>query len=280
MKKILVPIDFSDNAADALHFAIQLNEKLKGKITLLHVLEVPLSTFNAGGEMNLSHAEIVFQKQLLEGTQQKLHEWADKVRSAGQEVAVKMEFGNPYKSIAKDLTDEGADWIVMGSKGASGLKEVFLGSNAERVVRHSDCPVFVIKGPTRLSDMKNMVFASSLDAEQDHMVPKVKEIQQLLGLNVHVIRVKTPHNFLTEHAAREQLDAFEKRTGMVNNTLNTIEADYPDEGIVAFAEKIKTGLIVMGTHGRSGLAHFFGGSQAEDVVNHSKIPVLTFKIKE
>ena len=45
-----------------------------------------------------------------------------------------------------------------------------------------------------------------------------------------------------------------------------------------FAEEVKAGLILMGTHGKTGLGHFFGGSRTEDVANHSKIPVMTFKI--
>jgi nucleotide-binding universal stress UspA family protein len=280
MKKILVPIDFSPNADDALHFAIQLNEKIEGKITLLHVLDAPMATINTQGEVTANSLEFIYQREIIKGTRERMHQWAELVRKKDQLVNVKMEFGNPFKGIAKELTNEGADWIVMGSKGASGLSEVLVGSNAERVIRHANCPVFVIKGPTSIVGLKTMVFASDLSHEHDSIVARVKEIQQLLGLDVHVVRVRTSHNYRVEALAFEHLLDFEKRTGLNSNSIHTVDAGSADEGIIEFAERVKAGLIVMGTHGRTGLAHLFEGSRAEDVVNHSKIPVLILRISD
>ncbi|MCP4457391.1 MAG: universal stress protein [Cytophagales bacterium] len=279
MKKILVPVDFSPSSENALDFAMQLNEIIKGKITLLHVLELPASSVNYGGDMTAATAEVVYRRELIEGTSTKLHELEDKVRATGQEASIKMEFGSPYKGIGKELSEEGADWIIMGSKGASGLKEIFVGSNAERVIRHSKCPVITIKEKVDLRTMKSMVFASDLSMDQDGIAGKAQQIQELLGLNMHILRVKTPYNYLTEEVAKDQLEEFAERNGLVDYSLSTIEADFSEDGIIKFAEEQKAGLIVMGTHGRTGIAHLFGGSRAEDVANHSKIPLLTFKIE-
>ena len=69
-----------------------------------------------------------------------------------------------------------------------------------------------------------------------------------------------------------------KRNFLDRYTTTTVDADYSDEGIVDYAEEVGAGMILMGTHGRTGLAHIFGGSRAEDVANESKIPVMTFRI--
>ena len=278
MKKIIVPVDFSEISSNALDFAIEFNQKVNGQIILLHVLEFPSYSFSTMGEMDLDRPDTLLNGELIKGVRKRLEEWSARVSDAGQKVIALMRYGNPYQNMSKEVVKEKADWVIMGSKGASGLSEVFIGSNAERVIRHSDCPVITVKGPAKISEMKSFVFASDLSEEQDWVAMKAKEIQELLGLNMHLVKVKTPINFLAETTAQKQLKAFEKRNYFEDFTLNTIEADYPDEGIVAFAEEVKAGMILLGTHGKTGLAHLFGGSRAEDVANESKIPVMTFKL--
>jgi len=278
MKKIIVPIDFSSHAEDALDFAIQFNQRIQGEILLLHVLELPATSVNYGGDMTAATAEVIYRRELLDGISTKMHAWAQKVKDAGQQVAIRTAYGSPYKSIGKEVAEEGGDWVITGSGGASGLSEVFIGTNAERIIRFSPCPVITIKGKTNLASIKNMVFASDLSLEQESVAAKAQEFQKLLNLNMHVLRVKTPHNFLTEKVAREQLEEFAERAGLVDYTLNTISAEFSEEGIVRFADEIHAGLIVMGTHGRTGFAHLIGGSRAEEVANHAKVPVVTFRI--
>ncbi|MEM6831857.1 MAG: universal stress protein [Bacteroidota bacterium] len=278
MKKIIVPVDFSPQAADALDFAIDFGKKVKSKILLLHILETPTSSFSVTGEVNQPSMETLYKEEFIKGVHHRLDEWAQKVREAGVEVGTRMKYGNPFHNISRAITEEKASLIIMGSKGASGLKEVFIGSNAERVIRYAACPVIVIKGPTALEKMRNLVLASDLSEEQDRIASKAKEVQSLLGLNMHVLKVRTGYNFLTSNEANKQLEGFARRNLLQNHTLNTIEAEYADEGIVEFAEEVNAGIILIGTHGKTGLAHFFGGSRAEDLVNESKIPVMTFKL--
>ena len=155
---------------------------------------------------------------------------------------------------------------------------MFLGSNAEKVIRYSKCPVITVKGPAKISEMQNIVFASDLSEEQNRVACKAKEVQEMLGINMHIVKVRTPHNFLSKKSANEQLQAFAKCNHFENSILSSIEGDYPDEGIIVFAEEVKAGMVIIGTHGKTGLARLFGGSRAEDLANHSTIPVMTFKI--
>ncbi len=278
MKKIIVPVDFSDISSHALDFAIDFNKIVKGEIILLHVLELPSYSFSVMGEMDLDHPDQLLNAKFIEGAHNRLVEWSERVQEAGQEVKIRMKHGHPYEKMAKEIVEEKANWIVIGSHGASGLSEIFLGSNAERVIRYSECPVITVKGPAKIADMKNIVFASDLSEDQNWVAYRAKDVQEMLGLNMHIVKVKTPHNFLSEDAVQDQLKAFASRNHFENTTLNSIEGDYPDEGIVEFAEKVGSGLIIIGTHGKTGLAHIFGGSRAEDLANRSTIPVLTFKM--
>ncbi len=277
MKKILVPTDFSQRAKEALDFAIQFNEKLNGKIILMHVLEFPYESYDIVAEIDLPSVKEVYHNDFIDRVHARLSDLSSSIPE-GVEFETKIKYGHAYVSISREIAEEQVDYIIMGSKGASGLKEIFVGSVAEKVIRNADCPVITVKGPADLRQMKSFVFASDLTEEHDFIAHQMKDLQELLDLNVHLLKVKTPHNFLSENKANEQLDAFVKRNYLDRITKNTIEAEYSDEGIVDFAEGIGAGMIVMGTHGKTGLAHLFGGSRAEDVANESQIPVMTYKI--
>jgi nucleotide-binding universal stress UspA family protein len=278
MKKILVPVDFSEMASHALDFAIELSEKVKGEILLVHVIEMPVGHLSFTGEVNTTGMEAFYTGEFIKATHNKLDEWSKRVIDAGQKVTVHMKYGNAFTNISKLISEEKANWIVMGSKGASGLREVFIGSNAERMIRHAECPVFIIKGETHIKDIKSMAFASDLSKEQDLIADHAKDMQELLGLNMHVVKVKTPYNWLDESQAKKQLEHFAERNYLKDFTLNSIDADFVDKGAVEFAQDVNAGLIVMGTHGKKGIAHIIGGSITEDVVNESKIPILVYKI--
>ena len=75
------------------------------------------------------------------------------------------------------------------------------------------------------------------------------------------------------------MQEFAKRLQLKNFTLNIFSDNTEEEGIIYFADHINADLIAMATHGRTGFAHVISGSIAEDVVSHSKRPVLTFVIK-
>lgn len=280
MKKIVVPVDFSELSGHALNFAIEFNEKIKGEILLVHVIDIPVGHINFTGDVDSASAETFYTGEFIKATKSKLEEWAKKVEDAGQKVKFQMKFGNAFTSISKIVAEDESTWIIMGSKGASGLREVFIGSNAERMIRYAKCPVIIVKGETHLKDMKSMAFASDLSQEQDLIANYAKDIQELLGLNMHLVKVKTPYNWLDDVQAKKQLEHFAERNYLKDFTTSTVDADFADEGAVKFAEEVGAGLIVLGTHGKKGIAHLLGGSIAEDIVNESKVPILVFKIPD
>lgn len=280
MKKIVVPVDFSELAAHALNFAIEFNEKIGGEIKLVHVLDLPIGHITFSGEMDSSTAESFYTGEFIKATHSKLEEWAQRVKDAGQQVVVHMKYGNTFTNISKVVAEDESSWIIMGSKGSSGLAEIFVGSNAERMIRHAKCPVIIVKGETHLKDIKSMAFSSDLSPEQDIIAHYAKDIQEMLGLNMHLVKVKTPYNWLDDVQAKKQLEHFAERNYLKDFTINTVDADFADEGTIAFAKDVGAGLIVLGTHGKKGIAHILGGSIAEDVVNESKVPILVYKIPD
>ena len=105
-----------------------------GKIILMHVLDFPSGSFNTTGEMSAMDPEIIFHGEFIKGVHNRLEEIKS---SLSKDVEIKIKYGNPYISISIEIAEEEVDYIIMGSDGASGLKEVFIGSVAEKVIRNA-----------------------------------------------------------------------------------------------------------------------------------------------
>ena len=281
MKKILVPTDFSKEATYALTFAEEIARKINAELHLLHVMEVPYGSYSVMGEFIPSSSfENVFQVQWIKQTKRELDELVDGLVSRGIAAVPHFIFGNTFSHIHKTVTSQDMDMIVMGSKGASGLSEFLIGSNAEKVIRRATCPVITVKGETHLSDIRSLVYATDCTVEQDQVVTHIKALQEMLDLQLYLVRVITPYNFLVKGTAMDQLNTFAEKHQFENFILSTIEAEFAEEGILAFAEHNKIDMVAMGTHGRTGLAHLFGGSVSESVANHANIPIWTLKMQE
>jgi hypothetical protein len=167
----------------------------------------------------------------------------------------------------------------MGSKGASGFEEVLIGSNTEKVVRHAKCPVLTVKSKIKIEDVKDIVFATSFKEEDSHMAEEIMRLQEVFNAKLHLVRVNTPNNFETTRKLMERANTFVKENEINNYTINIYNDKVEEDGIIFFAQDIDADLIALATHGHTGLIHLLSGSIAEDVVNHAKRPVWTFRIK-
>ncbi len=277
MQKILVPCDFSKQAINAYRFALDLAAQSKGSVHLLNVIELPVM------HDTVLMPVLAFEQQLLEDLQkaasEKFTEIREKYKVPGVRVITSVQFGAVSRMVQDYIKSESIDLVVMGSHGASGIREFFIGSNAEKVVRNSPVPVLVIKDYYK-GPIKHVVFPNTLDTErQEDLVMKVKALQDFFRAQLHIVWINTPLNFTSDVETRSRLEAFAKRYMFKNYTINIFNNRNEEQGIVDFAATVKGSLIAMGTHGRKGIAHFLTGSLAEDIVNHSKGLVWTYSLR-
>ncbi|MEQ9415281.1 MAG: universal stress protein [Cyclobacteriaceae bacterium] len=169
------------------------------------------------------------------------------------------------------------DLLVMGTKGASGLKEFFVGSNTEKIVRWSPVPVIAIKQSVKASSIKNIVFPSTLHDDEEELTMRVKALQAFFKAKLHVVNINTPANFRTDVVTRKQMKDFAKRFMLKDYTLNVYNDLNEELGVANFIKEVKGDMVAMSTHGRKGLNHLMSGSIAEDVVNHIECPIWTWK---
>lgn len=274
MKKILVPTDFSPQAENALKVAAQLAKKHKSEIYLLHMLELPLNLVdqaNSGGSL----PESLFFMKL---AHKRFKEVLDSKYLKGITVYETVLFQNTFEGITEVATKNKVDIIIMGSHGASGFKEMFIGSNTEKVVRTSKIPVLVIKNEHEKFAIKNFVFASDFSQECKKPFKEAVKFAESVKAKLHLVFINTATNFMTTEEANAVMEKFLKGMAISNYSLNIYNDNSVEKGVLNFAQAIDADLIGMATHGRKGLSHFFNGSVSEDLVNHAKRPVITFKI--
>lgn len=277
MKKIIVPIDFSEYSDYALETAAMLARKNNAEILALHMLEMSEAMLTKGE--NDMQMETVFFLKLAE---KRFNEFLEKDYLEGLKVTPIIKHFKVFSEVNEVAKEQGADLVVMGSHGTSGIKEFFVGSNTEKVVRYSEIPVLVIKHNPILTEFDNVVFACDFSEESVAAYLNAKRMFTSLNSKMHLIYVNLPSESFKSTAEMEAkvVNFLKKADGNLDSIKNvTYVNDYSvEKGITNFSNLLGADLIAIATHGRKGLAHFFEGSISEDLANHAALPVMTFKI--
>ena len=277
MKKIIVPIDFSEHSEYALETAAKLAKKYDAELLVLHMLEMSDVMFTASDD--LQNQKAAFFLQLAE---QKFEDFLNKDYLQDIEVTPIVKHFKVFSEVNDVAAENNADLIVMGSHGATGVREFFVGSNTERVVRNAQVPVLVIKQKMPDINFEDVVYASDFSVESIEVYHKASLLFNAIGAKPYFVHVNLPNEQFRSSAEIEKkvVDFFQKAEGNLDKLDDVYYVDdYTiEDGILNFANKIGADLIAVPTHGRKGLAHFFEGSISEDVANHATLPVMTFKM--
>ena len=274
MKRILVPIDFSEHAENALKAAAIIAKKNKCEIFLLHLLELPNQMSDAMKNGGSIPEVMLFIKKANE-TLQKITE---QPFLNGLSINATIQFERAFDGILSFNKKNKIDLIVMGSHGTSGIEETLIGSNTEKVVRLSEVPVLVIKKDVGEIKFKNIVFASDFSTEIKKPFKKMIEFVEIFDANLLLVMICTPNSFKATVTAEKTMKEFIGNYDIKNYSLHIFNDANIESGISNFSKTVDADLIGLCTHGRTGLAHFFNGSISEDLVNHTTKPVITFKI--
>ena len=274
MKKILVPTDFSDQAENALKVAVQLAKKYDSEIYMLHMIELPMHQIIATSNFSELPEAVFFMKVAHNNFEEAL----DRDYLDGLDIFENIKFNEASDGILQACEEDDIDIIVMGSHGASGFKEMFIGSNTEKVVRTAKKPVLVVKNDSDIFNVQNFVFASDFKNDSIETYRQAVELAKTWNSKIHLLMVNTAGNFKTTAETEQAMNEFIKGADYENYTLNIYNDISVEKGILNFSKAINADLIGISTRGRQGIAHFFNGSISEDLVNHAKRPVITFKI--
>lgn len=287
MKKIIVPTDFSEQAQYALDLASEIAGKTGAKIVLMHIIEyakkqttfLGSSTLTTMGSLSTGvEMDDVYFIQLFKRRKAQLAEILSDPSYANINITDKILLGTPYHAIEEEITEFDADFIIMGTTGVNDWEESLIGSTAEKVVRHASCPVLTLRKKVKLADIEKIAFASDFNELKPAYVHIVKSIQKLFEAELHMVFINTPGHFKNEREIINNMKKFASENNLDDHKIHVYSQQNEEEGIVWFTEDFNMDMVMMATYGRVGFLRLFEHSIAEDVVNFSKKPVVTFNL--
>ncbi len=278
MKRILVPVDFSQHAEYALEVAAILAKRFDSEILVLHMLGLSEAylTKDEAQEAAEAHYYMKLARRRFDNFLDKPYLKDLKIREMVQNYKI-------FSELNQVAIENNIDLIIMGSHGTGGLGELFVGSNTEKVVRTSKIPVLVVKVRRPEFKPSKAVFATDFSSESLEAYQRLTKVLQVWETEVCLVHINLPNERFQssreKQLAAQQFIDIAHRGELPENTEIKFASDYSVEsGVYFIADDIDADLIALATHGRSGLMHFFKGSVGEDMANHAKLPVLTCKI--
>jgi len=275
-KRILVAVDGSHTCLLAQELAVLLAKKFQSKVTLVHAVpeqlldlgvktpaDIPKSVleeisewFVKKGEEILRNAQAIFSEE-------------------GVEIDARLLHGDPAENIINLAADKKYDLIVLGNRGETEAEVFSLGSNAEKISRHAECSVFIIKEKTKIS--KILVAVDGSENAQKGLHYAV-QLAQKFNAEITVMNVMERRLFglkpkVAQNVGEQVLSkAVEEVKGI--SVTKRLESGNPSEKIIEVANKEEYDLIVVGSRGLSRSKRFFLGSVSDDVSHHAHCSVL------
>ncbi len=287
-KKTLVPIDFSETALRAVEHATLLAKKNNAEITFIHVEEPKsmnfahtASNFNMPVDTDFVHRQKIAdaEERVEEEMTEALKGLENKIKR--QKIAVAdsiIETGKISKKIAATAKKIQADIIVMGTHGASGMREFMVGSNTYKVISESHIPVLSIREEFIVPGFKNILLPF-IDAPhmREHVDYAIK-LAKIYGATLNILGIdneRNPDHFRKVRREAEQIKGFADKAN-VKSTIDVFPSSYMNEFIMGYGEKKKVDLIViMADINKVGVMQYLTGPVVQQIVNHSPIPVLS-----
>jgi nucleotide-binding universal stress UspA family protein len=282
--RILVPTNGSDHSAAAARVGAVLADRFDAELHAVHVVDVDELPIGAGeevlGELK-THAESMV----------KVVETVAADAGVETTTAVLQNGITAHRGVVQYATDHDADLVVMGTHGRTGLNRVILGSIAEWTIRESPAPVLTLReGTTFDPNLRELVVPTDGSDAAEHAADLAVALAGSTGARLHVVHVMDRGVIWEDADARQVTDALSaagKRaiarvvdraeTAGIDRVEHAVLQGAPHRRIVDYAAEHGADLVVMGTHGRTGLERFLLGSVTERVVRLSGVPVLAVR---
>jgi nucleotide-binding universal stress UspA family protein len=274
MKQIIVAIDFSKTSINALAFGIHIANKAKADVQMVWV-------------DNTTSEEVVFEGFAHEERNEKvallkeLQEKYSKSLKAGK-LDYKTRKGKVYIEIAQQAKSVNADLIIAGTHGVSGFEEFWIGSNAYRIVTSAPCPVITLRHDFKGGDVYKIVIPIDSSQETRQKIPVASQVATLFNSEIHVLSLYSTSlksvQKRVDNYAKHVTDYFKERK--IKYVAVTKESDNITRTTIDYAEEIKADLIAIMTEQETTTANIFLGPYAQQMVNHSPVPVLSMRAKE
>jgi nucleotide-binding universal stress UspA family protein len=286
--RILLATDFSESAEAAEATAIRLALRLSAELHVVHVYEAP------SAELPPHALPLVttYVEELRHDAAGKLGEVRARALAAGITAETEAEPGPCVEAISERAEEIRADLIVVGTEGRSGVRRFLLGSIAEGVARHAPCSVLAVRPGPELFDGAPILLADDFSRPAERAREAAVELARACGTSLHVVHainlgvpgvgaseVAEPGKILdfALSVAKTRIEEF--ANGVDVPVSMDVAAEAPVPAICDAAEARKAPLVVVGTHGRTGVGRALLGSVAERTMRHAPCSVLVVRAR-
>jgi nucleotide-binding universal stress UspA family protein len=273
IKRILVPVDFSDGSVYICLKAGAIAKLSKSELYLIHVVANKGTHFIIVPETKDSSLPVNEIERAAEDLLSELNQSIKNVTGIHSNTFVSE--GTIEEEIIKFSKENDIDLIIMGTHGISGYKELFMGSNAQRVVTLSDIPVLTIGKGISSSGFKNILMPFDDSMHSREKVNIAAQFAELFDSEIHILELPETKNESELKEFRIKMETVKEllKEKKIKFKTETISEDNLAQAALDYAEKQGCDLIVINTGHESKLSGFF----TQHIINHSKIPVLSIK---
>lgn len=277
IERILIPTDFSETGLLALEHGAFMARLFKADLYLLHVVEVLEFKYNVYDPGLMMRRE----DEMEEVVSTRLGELAIKVREEyGVPVNTIITGGRTASGIAETARENKIDLIVMGTHGAKGFEELFIGSNAHKTVTMSPCPVITVQTHAQKLGFTNIVMPIDNSLHSRQKADWVIALASKYGSKVHILGLLSHDDDEKKFNIKlETVEKAVKKAGIAYQREVVKDGNLAQEAL-NYSNKVNADLIVTLTDHESNLTGMFLGAFAKQIINHSRIPVMSIRPKE
>lgn len=265
MKKILVPTDFSENANQALNYAIHVANKFGATIYVLHAYQVSSST----GRL-ISIDRIVEEDRERELTS--LLRQVKPLLTGEAAIEGYVRKGSSVETVVAAANKLNVDIVIMGTTGASGMKKMFLGSTASNVMKHTELPVLAIPNGFKDTTIDNITVAlDDKKVPETYVLHPILEFARGYQASLNLLHVTADAN--TEENIDPTIQEHLKKFGIAY-TYYKLNSKDTGQGILEFVDRKKSNMLCLIKHSRSWFQDIFHASMSERLAFEAAVPLL------
>ena len=276
IKKILVPLDFSECSSNALRKAITVAKFYMAELHLLHVTTPVYLT--ATSSASLIPNGDAYYKKIMKSAAANMLKIANEIKDhEAVNVLVKTSLNTVYDAILDYSKKNKIDMIIMGTHGTSGIKEFFAGSNAFRIVSESEIPVITVQKRIQGKGFKRIVLPIRGEINSRQKVNLVASLAKTFMSTVLItgyVKNNHPNEKRKVKVYMKQVEDFLKAETIRSESTFISDPNFT-KAIIKHATNKKADLIAIMKNHDFGFDQLLSGPYAQQFVNHSKIPVLS-----
>lgn len=275
MKTILFPTDFSENSNHSAQYAAMLAKRFDAKLVLLNVYSVIIPVVSES-PMIFDKDDIILRRQ--NDAELSLQVFTDSLilqtSLPSEQIVQLVEYGFVTDVIVDKANEMNVDLIVMGTHGASNIIDRWFGTNAEKVVESSKCPVWVLPEGTPLTMPKVIMYAADFTEDEVSATYEILAIAQPMGASCKVIHIHDYFELNAEHTVKQEVAELKKEFQNFDISIKDLNREEIMKGLETYIRTHKPDVLAMAVYEKSFFNKLFNNSLVEHFVQKAKLPML------